>query len=109
MTALIDSELGLVFVSVHGYDRMSRHSIDDTYAGQLIDDVDEWVESGERTRGEIERDGVVWRLVLEPEDDQELRHDWDLVTVVPVDVDVETAVASGFDEVDAINLALYAN
>lgn len=108
MTALIDSDLGTVFLSGHAYDRMERHGIGTEYVEGLISGAGEWERSGDRMIADADRDGVVWRLVFEPESDGDLEHDWDLVTVTPTDVDVGEATDC-LGEVQAINLALYSD
>lgn len=105
----IDTEIGTVFVSGHAYDRMERHGIDTDYVERLFEAADGWRDSGGRAVADVEADGVVWRLVLDVERDDELRHDWDLVTVAPTSVDVDAAVDAGLGETTAINLALYCN
>ena len=104
------TELGSVFVSNHAYDRFERHSIHSEYAKSLINQVNGWRESGGKIVGETVSDGVEWRVVLAREQRHQLDHDWDLVTVVPVEVSQERAIDCDlWDETDVLNLKLYSN
>lgn len=104
-----DVKVGRVLMTGHARDRMERHGIEKKYVHSLIDRVEEWQESYDRVVGYIDDGGVTWRIVLEPEHDHE-SHDWDLVTVVPEEVDLTEAKRQDqWDEKTAINLKLYAN
>lgn len=103
----IESAIGTIFVSSHAYDRMDRHGIDCDYVEVLVEAAgDDWELYNPRGVADVARDGVVWRLVVHPETDDSLDHDWDLVTVTPRDVDVDVA-SEAFGEADALTLAFY--
>lgn len=104
---MIDTAIGLVFPTTHFYERADRHRIDLDYAEMLIEAADDWDFSGSRVTATVEDHGIVWKVVLDPEDDESMRHDWDLVTVAPEEVDIEEATANGWSEADALNLAVY--
>jgi hypothetical protein len=106
----IDTErFGAVYPCPHALDRMERHGVDRDYVGGLIDECETWSKQGDgRVRGEVETDGVLWRLIVQEEKGSRTEHDHDLVTVVPRDVDVDEA-EDRFGPTQALNLALYAN
>lgn len=106
----VPTDLGMVYISAHAWDRIDQHSITEQYARGLIADTDNWKQSDGRVVGWKRRDGVLWRVVLEPERSTRLDHDWDLITVVPEEVNRDDADRSGnWTPAEVLNLALYAN
>lgn len=108
---MIDTPVGPALPSTHLYnERFDRHGINPQYVEELLADTHEWERSGGRIVARSKRDGVVWEIVLQRERDGHLEHEWDVITVIPAEVDRKKAAESEmFDEVDALNLALYSD
>jgi len=102
---------GRAFVTDHADDRIKRHAISTEYVETLVGQIDEWKRQDDgRIVGETGRDGVYWRVVLQPEHRPDVSHQWDLVTVVPQFVSVERAKQSGqWSETEVLNLKIYSN
>lgn len=109
MNDIFETDLGVVFTSNHAKDRIERHGIDYEYVASLFDRIEGWIDDHDgRLVGHARCDGVEWKLVIDDDDNENTRHDWDLVTVAPEDVDMDVA-ESVFGEVAALNLALYSD
>lgn len=107
---MIDTPIGKALPTNHCRDRIERHAISTEYVEELLEDAEFTDRDDGRTIATAERDGVEWEVILEVEDNGRLDHEWDVITVVPSEVDLEAAEESGsFDSAEALNLALYSD
>lgn len=106
-----ETPFGRAFVTDHARDRLDRHAISTEYVEDRVAEIDEWMGQPDgRVVGETASDGVYWKVVLQPESQQDVDHDWDLVTVVPQHVNRERAEQSGrWTDTEVLNLKIYSN
>jgi hypothetical protein len=98
---------GNVGLTQHARERLDDHEISKGYVTGLIDTAEELDRTGNKIKGEVKQDGVVWRFVIQESPDSR-KSDFHLITVIPVSVDKRQAKLSGnWDAGQILNLKIY--